>query len=145
MAVQTKIITGGEGTPPEPAWSAIYDDDIDQKLAHEIWGQVIREMREKDTLAVVNGMSIKRYVMACIMHEQAAAKVIEQGAVIKAKRTALAQYNPWWAVLKDADARAAAHESELGLSPRRRNAVGKIARGKKKTTAADDYLATVSK
>lgn len=145
MGIQSKIIPGGDGTPPEPAWSAIYDDDIDQKLAHDIWGQVVREMREKDTLSVVNGLSIKRYVMACILHEQASGKVIEQGAVVKAKRSAVPQYNPWWAVLKDADARAAAHESELGLSPRRRNSAGKIARGKKKTTAADSYLSAVSK
>ena len=139
------IVTGGDGLPPEPDWSTIYDDDLDVSLSHEIWGQVIREMRGRDTLAVANSHQIKRYVMACVMHDSAARMVVEQGPVIKAKRTHLAQYNPWWSVMKDADARAIAHEAELGISPRRRAAATKAQRSSKKTTAADAYLKPVAK
>jgi phage terminase small subunit len=137
------IVSGGDGLPPEPDWSGVYDDDLDVSLAHETWGHVIREMRGRDTVAIANSHQIKRYVMACVMHDSAARHVIEKGAVIKAKRSSAPQYNPWWSVMKDADARAIAHEAELGISPRRRSAASKVQRSGKKPTAADAYLKPV--
>ena len=54
--------------------------------------------------------------------------MLDQGSnselpVIPAKRTHLAQYNPWWTVLKDCDVMASSHEDKLGLTPRRRGQV----------------------
>jgi len=139
------VVAGGDGLPPEPDWSAIYDDDLDVSLAREVWGQVIREMRGRETIAVANGHEIKRYVMACVMHDAAARQVIEKGPVIKAKRSSVPQYNPWWSIMKDADARATSHEQELGLSPRRRASASKVQKVGRKVTAADSYLKAVSK
>lgn len=140
-----QVLPGGDGLPPEPVWSSIYNDDMDVALAREIWGQVIREMRGREIIAVANAHGIKRYVMACVMHDSAAREVIEKGPVIKAKRSSVPQYNPWWSIMKDADARASAHEAELGISPRRRAGAGKVQRGARKQTAADSYLKSVSK
>lgn len=139
-----KIIDGGDGAPQEPDWPGIYDDPLDAAVAQSAWGQVLRELRERETLAHVNGLQIKRYVMALVLHEVASRHVIEDGPVTLTDK-GQPQYNPWWAVMKDADARATAHESELGLSPRRRAGASKVSRAKKKITAADAYLKTVSK
>lgn len=145
MSEPLVLAPGGDGTPPEPDWTGLYEDDFDVAIAREIWGQVIREMRGRDTLAVANGHQIKRYVMACVMHDAAARRVVEQGPVIKAKRSSVPQYNPWWSVLKDADARAASHEAELGISPRRRAGASRVQRGNKKITAADKYLRPIAR
>lgn len=131
--------------PPEPEWTSLYEDDLDVSLAREVWGQVIREMRGREIIAVSNAHQIKRYVMACVMHDSAARQVIEKGPVIKAKRSSVPQYNPWWSIMKDADARASAHEAELGISPRRRASAAKVVRTGRKPTAADAYLKSVTK
>lgn len=140
-----QIVAGGDGLPPEPDWSSLYEDDLDIALAKEVWGHVIREMRGRETLTIANAHGIKRYVMACVMHDSAARHVIEKGPVIKAKRSSVPQYNPWWSILKDADARASAHEAELAISPRRRGSASKVQRLGKRPTAADAYLKPVAK
>jgi phage terminase small subunit len=142
---QPEVINGGDGCPPEPDWASIYDDDLDVALAHDVWGVVIREMRERDILSVVNGIQMKRYVETCVLYAVASRQVIEVGAVIPAPKTGTPQYSPWWSVMKDADARASVHEAELGISPRRRAGATKVQRGSKKVTAADKYLKSVSK
>lgn len=134
------VIAGGDGLPPEPDWSVMYDDDLDVQAASELWGSIIREMRTRDTISVTNAHQIKRYVTCCLLHDKALQHVLEKGAVIKAKRSSVPQYNPWWSVMKDADARASAHESELGISPRRRSGAAKVKRGTKQATPADSYL-----
>lgn len=40
-----EVITGGDGTPPEPDWHLIYSDEIDLAMAREEWAIVIREMQ----------------------------------------------------------------------------------------------------
>lgn len=145
MALPVTVIDGGDGLPPEPDWPAIYDDDIDSSFAHEVWGRVVREMRGRDILADINGLQIKRYVQACVLHEVASRHVVEYGAVIAAPKTGTPQYSPWWSVMKDADGRASVHEAELGISPRRRAGASKVQRGNKKATAADKYLKAVPK
>lgn len=141
---QLKEILGGEGFPEEPNWPGIYDDPIDVEFARAAWGQVFRELRERETLANVNGLQIKRYIMALVLHETASRHVIETGPVVKTDK-GQDTYSPWWAVMKDADARAASHESELGLSPRRRAGASKVSRAKKTSAPSDRYLRTVSK
>ena len=139
-----KEISGGDGAPSEPDWGAIYDDPIEAVFARDAWGQVVREMRERETLAHVNGLQLKRYMQALVLYERANRHVIEDGPVTLTEK-GQPTYNPWWAVMKDADARASQHESELGLSPRRRSGASKVNRAKRKTTAADSYLRSVSK
>lgn len=140
-----KAIEGGEGTAPEPDWSALFDDELDRATASERWGEIIREMKDAGTLAVCNGHQIKRLVLAYVNHDAAARQIAEQGAVIKAKRTSVPSYNPWWTILQQASSQATQLEGELGLSPRRRNSAGKVQRKKTVARAADDYLKPAAK
>lgn len=138
-------IEGGDGHLPEPDWSKLFDDELDQAAATEQWGITVREMRDAGTLATVNSHQIKRLVIAYVNHDVAARRIAEQGAVIKAKRTSVPSYNPWWTILQQASSQATQLEAELGLSPRRRNAAGKVQRKKTAARAADNYLKPVAK
>jgi P27 family predicted phage terminase small subunit len=135
-----RTIEGGDGLPPEPDWSATYNDVLDQALARETWGQVTREMMEAGTLAVVNGHAIQRLVNFRIIYERAARAAAEQGAVIKAKKTGVLQYSPHWIVSRQADDAMRALEAELGISPLRRSRAGKAVGRARKSRPADRYL-----
>lgn len=137
------VIDGGDGWPAEPVWSGIYDDPIDVEFARGAWRQVVSELREREALALVNGLQVKRYVQALILYDVASRHVIEEGAITMTAKNQ-PQYSPWWAVMKDADARAAAHESDLGLSPRRRAGIAKVNRAKK-SAIGGGYLKSVPK
>lgn len=138
-------VVGGGGTPPEPNWSTIFTDDLDLAAARENWRGLISEMREAGTLAVENGHAIQRLVIFRLEFDRAARNVVEQGKILRAKRTKTPQINPEWTCMKQAGEAVADLESDLGISPRRRNAAGKVTRAKKKATAADTYLTPVSK
>ncbi len=143
--MELKTLSGGENAPPEPDWAAIYTDDIDQATAKEHWRAVVSEMREAGTVTVVNGHAIQRLIQFRIEFDRAARNVAEQGKIIRAKRTKAAAINPEWTCMKQAGEAVADIEAELGLSPRRRSAVGKVQRAKRKITAADSYLKPVSR
>lgn len=134
------VIEGGDGRPPEPDWNLIYSDEIDIAIAREEWEIVIREMQAAKTLTVANGHAIQRLVAFRIIYERAARQVAEAGAIVKAKRTRVPQYNPHWIVMRQADETIRAHEAELGVSPSRRGRATKIERQKRKPRPADAYL-----
>lgn len=138
-------VPGGDGVPAEPDWSAIYNDILDLDLAHEEWGIVVREMTEAQTVAVVNGHAIMRLVMFRVQYERSARNIAENGAVLKAKRTGVPQYNPHWPIMRQADEAIRVLEAELGLAPVRRGKASKVQRGKKAVRAADSYLKPVQK
>lgn len=133
-------IQGGDGAPPEPDWTRIYTDDLDVAAAREAWGVLVREMREAGTLAVGNGDAIARLVRFRLVFDRAGNNVAEVGAVLPPKGRRMAQYNPQWTVMKQADEAIRSLEAELGISPLRRAKVGKVSRGKKASSAADSYL-----
>lgn len=91
-------------------------------------------------LASINANQIRRYVVACVIFDDATTKVAEQGPVVPAKRSKMASWNPWWTVLKDADTMASNHEDKLGLNPRRRAQVAPVKKKARSTTAADRFL-----
>lgn len=138
-------VTGGNGELPEPDWSVLFSDELDIALAREQWGIITRELRDTEKLATANAHQIKRLVISYVLFEVAARHVSEQGAVLKAKRSKVPQYNPWFSVMKDANTMAAAAEAELTVTPRRRNNGGKAQRKEKKTSAADRYLKPVAR
>lgn len=138
-------IEGGNGLPPEPDWGLIYTDDLLVEAAHKHWGEVMRELRDTEKLAAVNAHQVKRLVMAYVAHDEAAAKVAEQGAVVLAKRTRVPSYNPWWTILRQSDSAASALEAELTLSPRRRTSGGKVVKRGRAATASSNYLKPVGK
>lgn len=133
------VLPGGNGEMPEPDWTALFSDELLQARARETWRITTQEMREAGTLAPVNAGQVRRYVMAQVIYEDAAAKVAEQGA-LKVGRTGKATYNLWFAILKDTDAMASSHEDKLGLNPRRRAQVTPAKKKRRTATAADTYL-----
>lgn len=129
--------------PVEPDWSAIFTDDLDLAAAKEHWGEIVAEMRESGTLVVANGHAIRRVVCFRIEWDRSARNIADDGKILRAKRTKTPQINPEWTCLKQATEALTILEAELGLSPRRRNAAGKVQRAKRKATAADRYLKIV--
>lgn len=125
----------------EPDWAELFDDPAEIAAAGEIWRDVVREMGEAQTLTRANVRAIKRYIVACLAFDRAAAVVGRNGPVAKAKRTGTAAHSAWWTAVRDADAMAAQGEERLGLSPRTRGKVAPVKRVQPRpATAADRYL-----
>lgn len=141
MAV-TSVIIGGDGEPVEPDWNLLYANEDDLEIAREHWGQVIREMREAQILSVANGHAIRRLVDFRIAYERAARHVAEHGAVFapKSKRAKTGQWNPQWGVMRHAEEVIRLIETELGISPLRRNRAGKVQKRDRKARASDAYF-----
>lgn len=137
----TAVIIGGDGEPIEPDWTLTYSDEDDLAIASEQWGQVIREMRDAQVLTVANGHAIRRLVDFRITYERANRHVAEHGAVFAAKpRKKAGQWNPQWSVMRHCDEAIRHLETELGISPLRRQRAGKVQRRDTKKRASDAYL-----
>lgn len=128
----------------EPNWSAQFDDELDQDLARQQWRVIVGELRSSEKLANANERQIKRLIDAYVLYEIAMRRVAEQGAVFPAKGKKQPAYNPWFTVLKDANAMASAAEAELTITPRRRNNGGKVQR-QKPSVIGGGYLKAVAK
>lgn len=114
----------------EPDWSAQFTDELDQELARHQWRVIVGELRGSEKLANANERQIKRLVDSYVLYEIAMRHVAEEGAVFPRKGKKQPAYNPWFTVLKDANSMASAAESELTITPRRRNNGGKVQRQK---------------
>lgn len=136
---------GGGGGFPEPDWSIIFADELDISIARHQWGAVIRELRDTEKLAFANGHQIKRLVISYVIYEAAIRNVAENGAVYPRKGRKQPAHNPWFSVLKDANAMAATAEAELTITPRRRNNGGKVKTTQKASRPSDAYLRPVAK
>lgn len=137
-------LPGGDGVPPEPKWAAIFGRAADRQVASGYWRDLISEMRSNDKLAIANAHSIKRLVVAYVTYDISAREVLRTGPVVKAKKTGVPTYNPWWTTMSNAASQAQAIEKELCVSPRDRNNAGKIAKSARKKTGADQYLKPVA-
>lgn len=138
-------IDGGDGTPPEPNWRAIFGRAADRAAAAEHWRSIIVELRGVEKLAVANAHAIKRLVVAYVTYDQSAREVLRMGPVMKAKKTGVPTYNPWWTTMSNAASQASALEKELCISPRDRGTGAKVERKTRKTTGAAAYLKPVAK
>ncbi|KQN77868.1 P27 family phage terminase small subunit [Sphingomonas sp. Leaf62] len=121
-------IEGGDGVPPEPNWRTVFGRQADRDVAGQYWQSIISEMRGAEKLAVVNAHSVKRLVVAYVTYDISAREVLKSGPVMKAKKTGVPSYNPWWTTMSNAAAQAAAIEKELCISPRNRSAGGIVAK-----------------
>jgi P27 family predicted phage terminase small subunit len=119
-------IAGGDGIPPEPNWRSIFGRAADRVAASSYWKSIISEMRSAEKLAVANSHAIIRLVVAYVTFDQSAKEVIKSGPVIKAKKTGVPTYNPWWTTMSNAASQAQALEKELCISPRERGAGTKV-------------------
>tara|TARA_R110002072_G_scaffold38314_4_gene110902 strand:+ start:9145 stop:9579 length:435 start_codon:yes stop_codon:yes gene_type:complete len=133
-------INGGDGVPPEPNWKTIFGRAPDRASASEYWRNIISEMNGADKLAVANAHSIKRLVVAYVTYDISAREVLRSGPVMKAKKTGVPTYNPWWTTMSNAASQAQALEKELCIAPRERNSGGKIERKARRKSGADAYL-----
>lgn len=133
-------LDGGDGVPPEPNWRSIFGRAADRESAKEYWRSIISEMRSTEKLAVANAHSIKRLVVAYVTFDISAREVLKSGPVLKAKRTGVPTYNPWWTTMSNASSQAQALEKELCVSPRDRNNGGKVEKKARRTSGADAYL-----
>jgi P27 family predicted phage terminase small subunit len=141
MAV-TSVIIGGDGEPEEPNWRLIYSNEDDFEAAHIEWGNVVRELRECQTLSFANGHAIRRLVDFRVQYERAARHVAEHGPVFapKSKRSKQGQWNPQWGVMRHCEESIRHLESELGISPIRRGRAAKVQKRDRKARASDAYL-----
>jgi P27 family predicted phage terminase small subunit len=128
----------------EPNWPAQFDDELDQDLARQQWRVIVGELRSSEKLANANERQIKRLVDSYVLYEIAMRHVAEEGAVFPRKGKKQPAYNPWFTVLKDANAMASAAEAELTITPRRRNNGGKVQR-QKPSIIGGGYLKSVAK
>lgn len=137
-------IKGGDGIPPEPNWRTIFGRAQDRNAATAYWCEIISEMRAAEKLAVANAHAIKRLVVAYLTYDISACEVLKSGPVMKAKKTGVPTYNPWWTTMSNAASQAQTIEKELCLSPRDRGSGTKTERKARRTTGADRYLKTVA-
>jgi P27 family predicted phage terminase small subunit len=127
-------IAGGDGVPPEPNWRTIFGRAPDREAASAYWKGIISEMRAAEKLAVANAHSIKRLVVAYVTYDISAREVLKSGPVIKAKKTGVPTYNPWWTTMSNADSQAAALEKSLCVSPRDRGTGAKVEKKARRQT-----------
>lgn len=139
------VIDGGDGVPPEPNWRTIFGRAADRTAAAEYWRSIIAELRGAEKLAAANAHSIKRLVVAYVTYDISAKEVLRMGPVMKAKRTGVPTYNPWWTTMSNANSQAEALEKQLCISPRDRGAGAKIERKARRATGAAAYLKPVTK
>lgn len=128
----------------EPNWAAQFTDELDQDLARRQWRILIGELRSSEKLANANERQVKRLVDAYVLYEIAMRHVADEGAVFPRKGKKQPAYNPWFTILKDANAMASAAEAELTITPRRRNNGGKVQRSKP-SVIGGGYLKAVAK
>ena len=133
-------IDGGDGIPPEPNWRSIFGRAADRKSAAAYWREIVSEMRSAEKLAVANSHSIKRLVVAYVTFDMSAREVLKSGPVIKAKKTGVPTYNPWWTTMSNASSQAQALEKELCVSPRERGSGAKVVKKAARTTGSARYL-----
>lgn len=133
-------IQGGEGVPPEPNWRKTFGRAADREAAAAYWRSIISEMRAAEKLAVANSHAITRLVVAYVTYDISAREVLKSGPVIRAKKTGVPTYNPWWTTMSNAASQAQALEKELCISPRDRGAGAKVERKASRATAGGGYI-----
>ncbi|PTQ12948.1 hypothetical protein CLG96_02055 [Sphingomonas oleivorans] len=137
------VIEGTGLIVEEPVWSLLLSDPLEIEVAKQHWRRVTVEMRDRDLLSPSNGHAIQRLVLAYVIYDRCSREVADSGAVLKPKRgspRAIARLSPHFQAMREAANDAATLEAELGLSPRRRNGVGKVAKKVTRTTGADAFL-----
>lgn len=133
-------IDGGDGVPPEPNWTRYFGRKADREAASEHWKRVVSEMRSAEKLAVANTHAIQRLIVAYVTFDISAREVLKLGPVVKAKKTGVPTYNPWWTTMQNAASTAAALEKELCISPRDRGAGAKVPKRQTSRPVGGGYL-----
>ncbi|MDR7034505.1 P27 family phage terminase small subunit [Mesorhizobium sp. BE184] len=131
----------------EPDWTSLFNDELEIAAAHEHWRVISTELRERQILSPANAHALLRLIVAYVSFDRASREVAENGAVMKPRRNnakSIARVSPWFVVMREASADATGLESKLGLTPRDRNAAGKVEPKKSKARARDAYFRPVA-
>jgi phage terminase small subunit len=128
---QTKVIHGEEAES-NSRW---------RERAHREWLRISMMLLDAGTLGPENRHQIQRLVVAYIRYDRAAAKAFQLGMVLPSPKTLTPMVNLWQVEMRQADSDATTAEMELGITPRRRAAVGKARRAEKVQRPSDRYLA----
>ncbi|MFC5370921.1 P27 family phage terminase small subunit [Brevundimonas faecalis] len=142
------VVPGTGDIVPEPHWRMLLNDELEIAAAAEHWRRIATEMKGRDILAPSNGHAVQRLVLSYVIYDRCSREVAENGAVTKPKRgnpKAIARLSPHFMAMREAAQDAANLEAELGLSPRRRAAAGKVAKKARADRASDAYLRPVAK
>lgn len=137
------VIDGTGEIAEPPSWNFLLTDTLEVQAAEQHWRRITTEMRERETLSASNAHAIQRLVIAYVLFDRCSRVVAEAGAVLKPKRgspRSISRLSPHFTAMREAGSDAAALEAELGISPRRRSGVGKVAKRGRRATAADSYL-----
>jgi len=78
--------------------------------------------------------------VAYVTYDISAREVLKSGPVVKAPKTGVPTYNPWWTTMSNAASQASALEKELCLSPRDRGSGAKVEKKARRASGADKYL-----
>ena len=136
-------IDGTGAIAPEPDWSLLLTDPLEQAAASEHWRRITIELKDRELLSPANAHAIQRLVMAYLIYDRAAREVAERGAVLKPKRgnpKAIARLSPYFTAMREAGSDADRQEQELGIAPRRRAGASKVVKKTVRRTGADAYL-----
>lgn len=129
-----------DGGPSEPDWPLLLTDPIEQSAARQHWLLICSVMRAAETLSAANGYMIRRLVLSQLIYDRAVVVVAREGAIRRTK--GVDRRNPHWLLLKQANDLCTELEQQLGLTPRTRHRVGKVARWPRRSDA-DTYLRPV--
>lgn len=152
------VIEGGNLDVEEPDWEALipdlgsevdgpisFDNEKLRQMARIEWRRITAALRVAGTLAPENRHQIQRLVLSYIRYDRAAAVLFALGGPITKSSKGVPMLNQWHVEMRQADADATSAEMELGITPRRRNSVGKVKSRTKEKSKSDDYLASTKR
>jgi P27 family predicted phage terminase small subunit len=125
--------------PPPEKEDASFNSLMARVAAEREWTRITAAMRAADTLGPANAHTIQRLVLAYVRYDHAIGQVTRLGAVQVAPN-GVQMLGIWHTVAKQASDEAVTLEAELGLTPRRRAAAGKLKGKKPQGRAIDGFL-----
>lgn len=134
-----RVVEGGDGMPLEPDWACRYQLPASRDLAAATWGEITRDLRERQCLSVANGDLIVRLIDFRIGYREAQKEVDEKGPMMTSKE-GTRYANPAVFMMRGLDESIRQLEAELCLSPLRRGKAGKVERRIAAPRRADRFL-----
>jgi P27 family predicted phage terminase small subunit len=127
----------------QPDWTTLLPDPAEQLIARGHWYRIVTEMTGRDILSSSNGHALQRLVLAYIVYDRCSRKVADDGLVTEANpenTKAIDRLSIYYKAMREAESTAERLEAQLGLSPGRRSKVGKVAKQRRTTAGADQFL-----
>ncbi|MEK9211377.1 phage terminase small subunit P27 family [Sphingomonas sp. 2378] len=127
----------------QPDWPALLPNADEQAVARGHWRRIVQEMMSREILSSSNGHALQRLVLAYIVYDRCSREVAATGLVTEANKEnskAIDRLSIYYKAMREAETTAERLEAQLGLSPGRRSKVGKVAKQRRGTAGADQFL-----